>query len=100
MRLRQVRGFRELGDVDDREPGRDDVAAVFEVHVGVYAASRPGSWTERDNCETLARTYQARILLMEAELVDRIYECCFVPELWPEVLRDTSKLSQSAGASL
>ena len=37
---------------------------------------------------------------MDAELVDRIYECSFVPELWPEVLRDTSKLSQSAGASL
>ncbi len=37
---------------------------------------------------------------MDAELVDRIYECSFVPELWPEVLRDTSILSGSAGASL
>lgn len=37
---------------------------------------------------------------MEAELIDRIYECSFVPELWPQVLRDTSKISQSAGASL
>ena len=37
---------------------------------------------------------------MDVELIDRIYECCFVPELWPEVLRDTSKISQSAGASL
>jgi DNA-binding CsgD family transcriptional regulator len=37
---------------------------------------------------------------MEAELIDRIYECCFIPELWPEVLRDTSRLSQSVGASL
>jgi DNA-binding CsgD family transcriptional regulator len=37
---------------------------------------------------------------MESELVDRIYECSFVPELWPQVLRDTSKISESAGASL
>ena len=37
---------------------------------------------------------------MEAELIDRIYECSFVPELWPQVLRDTSKMSESAGASL
>jgi DNA-binding CsgD family transcriptional regulator len=38
--------------------------------------------------------------LMESELIDRIYECGFVPELWPQVLRDTSKISASAGASL
>jgi DNA-binding CsgD family transcriptional regulator len=37
---------------------------------------------------------------MEAELIDRIYECGFVPELWPQVLRDTSKISESAGGSL
>jgi DNA-binding CsgD family transcriptional regulator len=37
---------------------------------------------------------------LESELVDRIYECSFVPELWPQVLRDTSKISDSAGASL
>jgi DNA-binding CsgD family transcriptional regulator len=37
---------------------------------------------------------------MEAGLIDRIYECGFVPELWPELLRDMSKLSNSAGASL
>lgn len=36
----------------------------------------------------------------ELELIDRIYECSFVPELWPQVLRDTSKMSESAGASL
>ncbi|WP_431202249.1 helix-turn-helix transcriptional regulator [Bradyrhizobium betae] len=36
----------------------------------------------------------------ESELVDRIYECSFVPELWPEVLKNTSKISESAGASL
>lgn len=37
---------------------------------------------------------------MEAELIDRIYECSFVPEQWPQVLRDASKISDSAGASL
>jgi len=37
---------------------------------------------------------------MDAELIDRIYECGFVPELWPQVLRDASKISESAGASL
>jgi len=37
---------------------------------------------------------------LESELVDRIYECSFVPENWPNVLRDMSKISQSAGASL
>lgn len=37
---------------------------------------------------------------MEDSLIDRVYECSFIPELWPEVLRDTSKLSDSAGASL
>lgn len=37
---------------------------------------------------------------MEADLIDRIYESCFVPELWPQVLRDTSRLSDSAGASM
>jgi DNA-binding CsgD family transcriptional regulator/PAS domain-containing protein len=37
---------------------------------------------------------------MESELIDRIYECSFVPDLWPQVLRDTSRISQSAGASV
>jgi DNA-binding CsgD family transcriptional regulator len=37
---------------------------------------------------------------MDSALVDRIYECGFVPDLWPEVLKETSKLSGSAGASL
>ena len=36
----------------------------------------------------------------EFDLIDRIYECGFVPELWPQVLKDTSKISDSAGASL
>jgi DNA mismatch repair ATPase MutL len=25
---------------------------------------------------------------MDSELIDRIYECSFVPELWPQVLRE------------
>jgi DNA-binding CsgD family transcriptional regulator len=37
---------------------------------------------------------------MDSELIDRVYECGFVPELWPQVLRDTSKISEFAGASL
>jgi len=36
----------------------------------------------------------------QAELIDRIYECSFVPELWPGVLRDTSKASSFGGAAL
>jgi hypothetical protein len=35
---------------------------------------------------------------MDTELIDRIYECGFVPKLWPQVLRDTSRISESAGA--
>ena len=38
--------------------------------------------------------------VVDADLIDRIYECSFVPELWPQVLRDASKISNSAGASL
>jgi hypothetical protein len=37
---------------------------------------------------------------MEETLIDRVYGCSFIPELWPGVLRDTSKLSESVGASL
>ncbi len=37
---------------------------------------------------------------MDDSIIDRIYECSFVPQLWPDVLRDTSKLSDSMGASL
>lgn len=36
----------------------------------------------------------------DSELVDRIYECGFNPEIWPQVLRDASKVSNFAGASL
>ena len=37
---------------------------------------------------------------MQTDIVDRIYECAFVPENWPAVLGETSKLSGSAGAAL
>lgn len=33
---------------------------------------------------------------MDPHLVDRIYECAFVPEMWPEVLGELAKI---AGAS-
>ena len=35
-----------------------------------------------------------------SDLVDRIYECAFVPENWPSVLGHASKLSDSAGAAM
>ena len=36
---------------------------------------------------------------MDSDLVDRIYECSFVPELWPKVLGEVGRMSD-AGASL
>jgi DNA-binding CsgD family transcriptional regulator len=36
---------------------------------------------------------------MDPELVDRIYECSFVPELWPDVLHEVGRIAD-AGASL
>ncbi len=37
---------------------------------------------------------------MKAELVDRIYECSFVPELWPTVLDELAELADARGAQL
>jgi DNA-binding NarL/FixJ family response regulator len=37
---------------------------------------------------------------MKAELIDRIYECSFVPELWPEVLDELAQMTQSSGGLL
>ena len=37
---------------------------------------------------------------MQAELIDRIYECAVVPELWPAVLDDLAGLSGSRGGLL
>ena len=37
---------------------------------------------------------------MKTELIDRIYECSFVPELWPGVLDDLAALMQGKGGVL
>ena len=37
---------------------------------------------------------------MKNELIDRIYECSFVPELWPGVLDDLAKLVDASGGLL
>ena len=37
---------------------------------------------------------------MQAELIDRIYECSLVPELWPEVLDELAGLTDSQGGLL
>ena len=37
---------------------------------------------------------------MDPQLIDRIYECSFVPELWPKVLHETAQLAESTAASL
>jgi hypothetical protein len=39
-------------------------------------------------------------LLMDIELIDRIYEAAFVPDLWPDVLDSLASLSESAAAAL
>jgi hypothetical protein len=37
---------------------------------------------------------------MDSELVDRIYESSFVPELWPDVLDDVGRIAEARGGSL
>ncbi len=37
---------------------------------------------------------------MKSDLVDRIYECAFVPENWPRALSAASKASDFAGAGM
>lgn len=37
---------------------------------------------------------------MQADLIDRIYECSFVPELWPDVLSEVASLAQGEGGLL
>jgi DNA-binding CsgD family transcriptional regulator len=37
---------------------------------------------------------------MQADLIDRIYECSFVPELWPDVLDELAVLTDARGAQL
>ncbi len=36
---------------------------------------------------------------MEADLLDRIYESCFSPEVWPGVLQDLAGIAGARGAS-
>jgi DNA-binding CsgD family transcriptional regulator len=38
--------------------------------------------------------------VMESDIIDRIYECAFVPENWPRVLGAASKISDFAGAGM
>jgi DNA-binding CsgD family transcriptional regulator len=37
---------------------------------------------------------------MDPQLVDRIYECAFVPELWPSVLDELAKIADARGGFL
>jgi hypothetical protein len=37
---------------------------------------------------------------MQEDLIDRIYECSFVPELWPQVLDELAQLAQARGGQL
>jgi hypothetical protein len=36
----------------------------------------------------------------DAQLIDRIYESCFAPETWPDVLDEIGRIADTAGASL
>jgi DNA-binding CsgD family transcriptional regulator len=37
---------------------------------------------------------------MNAKLIDKIYESCFAPEIWPEVLEEMGRIAGGPGASL
>jgi hypothetical protein len=37
---------------------------------------------------------------MNAQLIDRIYESCFAPETWPDVLDEIGRIGDTTGASL
>jgi DNA-binding CsgD family transcriptional regulator len=37
---------------------------------------------------------------MTSQLIDRIYECAFVPELWPSVLDELAKIAEARGGFL
>ena len=37
---------------------------------------------------------------MDSQLVDKIYESSFVPELWPDVLEELRRITESAACSL
>jgi hypothetical protein len=35
---------------------------------------------------------------MDPQLVDRIYECSFVPELWPGILEELGRIAEAGGS--
>ena len=37
---------------------------------------------------------------MDQDLVDRIYECSLVPELWPRVLDELARIMEGSSATL
>src|SRR5271166_2585757 len=37
---------------------------------------------------------------MDPQLVDKIYESCFAPQIWPEVLDEIGRIADVPGASL
>ena len=37
---------------------------------------------------------------MDTQVIDKIYESCFMPEFWPEVLDEMGRLGDAPGASL
>jgi hypothetical protein len=37
---------------------------------------------------------------MDAQLIDKIYESCFAPEIWPDVLDELGRIADAPGASL
>src|ERR1700722_8024376 len=37
---------------------------------------------------------------MGSQLIDRIYESCFAPEIWPDVLDELGRIADAPGASL
>ena len=37
---------------------------------------------------------------MQPDLIDRIYECSFVPELWPDVLDELARMVDARGGQL
>ena len=37
---------------------------------------------------------------MDAQLIDKIYESCFAPETWPDVLDEVGRIADSTGATL
>ena len=37
---------------------------------------------------------------MDAQLIDKIYESCFAPETWPDVLDEVGRIADTTGATL